>query len=608
MSILTLRKATLVGLTEDKAVILDQLQSLGVMHIIPLQAIAGRAVGTAKGRAARTSSKLAENTHEVSPEQLRGGLHYLLDCKQKRKQVMSERHFNLLQVIEEVEQNRKARLTLVERRDFLQKRIKDLTPWGSFILPQENELYGQRFWFYLVPNFRMKEVEKVSLPWQLVHRDNRHSYIAVIAEDEPGINELPVVRTHTGAIPLEVLKRELEDLEIELETIEAERESFTRWIYLLQRSVAGTEDTAQLAEVADQTLDKEEIFAVQGWCSLNSVEQLTEFADQHCMVLQIDQPQDDELPPTLLDNPTALGGGEEVVQFFQMPGYRSWDPSRVVFFSFVSFFALIMSDAGYSLLLAAILIFYWQTMGKTETGIRIRAMGVALAMASFIWGVVVGSYFGAQAPFEWLQGLKMLDLNDFDSMMLLSISVGAVHLILGNLMMAWVKRNSLQKWASIGWAVVVCAALVGWIQGFEVAHWIVAGAGLVLVFVFSSAQPHWGGRRWLDGLLALTAITRIFGDVLSYLRLFALGLASASLAMTFNKLAVDVALALPAIGLLFKVLILLVGHLLNFVLTVISGVIHGLRLNLIEFYNWSLADEGYPFQPFAKQEVSPWIT
>jgi V/A-type H+-transporting ATPase subunit I len=78
--------------------------------------------------------------------------------------------------------------------------------------------------------------------------------------------------------------------------------------------------------------------------------------------------------------------------------------------------------------------------------------------------------------------------------------------------------------------------------------------------------------------------------------------------MTFNQLAIDVAAALPAIGLLFKVLILLAGHLINFVLTVVSGVIHGLRLNLLEFYNWSLADEGYAFQPFAKREVTSWIT
>jgi V/A-type H+-transporting ATPase subunit I len=69
-----------------------------------------------------------------------------------------------------------------------------------------------------------------------------------------------------------------------------------------------------------------------------------------------------------------------------------------------------------------------------------------------------------------------------------------------------------------------------------------------------------------------------------------------------------VADALPGIGLLLEILILILGHLLNFALTVVSGVIHGLRLNLIEFYNWSLADEGYPFQPFAKQEITPWTT
>lgn len=596
MSICALQKATLVGLTEEKAIILDQLQALGVMHIIPLS--------TPK----TTATPVERLAQGVSPERLHGGLHYLLSCKQKRKQVLSERHFDLPEVVDAVEVNRSRRLTLVERYDFLQKRIKDLQPWGSFILPAEEDLYGQRLWFYLVPNYKMKEVERTSLPWQLVHRDNRHSYVAVISKMEPELNEMPVVRTHTGSVPLLDLKNELEDIEVELETVEAEREALTRWIYLLQRSIAGTEDHAQLAEVSDQTLDREQIFAVQGWFPEERKSELEVFADNCDLVLLIEPPGESEVPPTLLENPTALAGGEEVVQFFQMPGYRSWDPSRVVFFSFVSFFALIMSDAGYSLLLGLILIFYWQNMGQSETGLRLRAMGVALAGAGFLWGVLVGSYFGAQAPFAWLAGFKLLDLNDFDSMMLLSISIGALHLVLGNLMMAWVRRKSVQALSSVGWAVAVLAALIGWIQEFHWLHWLLVAVGLCLVLLFSSMQRGWGLKRFLDGLLALTGITKLFGDVLSYLRLFALGLASASLAMTFNQLAVDVAAALPAIGLLFKVLILLVGHLLNFVLTVISGVIHGLRLNLIEFYNWSLADEGYAFQPFAKREVSPWIT
>lgn len=267
-----------------------------------------------------------------------------------------------------------------------------------------------------------------------------------------------------------------------------------------------------------------------------------------------------------------------------------------------------MSDAGYSLLLAAILIFYWQRMGYSQSGVRLRALGAALAGAGLIWGVLVGSYFGAGPPVEWLGSLKLMDLNDFDSMMLLSICIGAGHLILGNLMMAWVRRRRIQALASVGWAFAVLVALLGWIWGFSTLHWVLFAAGLGMVLLFSSERSDWGWRRLLDGLLGLSGVSKIFGDVLSYLRLFALGLASASLAMTFNQLALDVAAALPAIGLLFKVLILLLGHLLNFVLTVISGVIHGLRLNLIEFYNWSLADEGYAFAPFAKREVSPWIT
>ena len=592
MSIQSLQKATLVGLTEEKITILENLQALGIMHIIPLQKL----------------KHAIKPEHQVSPEQLHGILHYLLSCKQKRKQVLSERHFNLEEVAEQVDQNRSKRLALVERYDFLKKRIKDLQPWGSFSFPKDGELYGQRLWFYLVPNYRMKDVAKTKLPWQRVHRDNRYSYIAVISEEEPALNEMPVVRTHTGAVPLELLQRELEDIEVDLETVEAEREALTRWIYLLQRSIAGTEVAAQRAEVSTETLDRGEVFALQGWVADEAIPQLSEFAGAHSMVLQVEAPAEDEAPPTLLQNPTSMAGGEEVVHFFQMPGYRSWDPSRVVFFSFVSFFALIMSDAGYSLLLAAIVLFYRERLSVTETGRRLKAMGYALAGAGFIWGVVVGSYFGAEAPFEWLQALKLLDLNDFDSMMLLSIVIGASHLILANLMMAWVRRKSWQCIGSLGWAVSVSAALWGWIQGFAVEHWVLLTTGLVMVLLFSSERSDWGAKRFLDGLLALTGVTKIFGDVLSYLRLFALGLASASLAVTFNQLAIDVAAALPAIGLLFKVMILLVGHLLNFVLTVVSGVIHGLRLNLIEFYNWSLADEGYAFQPFAKQEVSPWIT
>jgi V/A-type H+-transporting ATPase subunit I len=105
-----------------------------------------------------------------------------------------------------------------------------------------------------------------------------------------------------------------------------------------------------------------------------------------------------------------------------------------------------------------------------------------------------------------------------------------------------------------------------------------------------------------DGTLAITHASKLFGDVLSYMRLFALGLASASLAGTFNSLATQIGHGVPGIGVLLAILILLFGHGINILLGILSGVVHGLRLNYIEFFGWALSDEGYPFKALARRE------
>jgi V/A-type H+-transporting ATPase subunit I len=96
----------------------------------------------------------------------------------------------------------------------------------------------------------------------------------------------------------------------------------------------------------------------------------------------------------------------------------------------------------------------------------------------------------------------------------------------------------------------------------------------------------------------------VFGDVLSYLRLFALGLATAMLAATFNDLAGQLQGALGGLGVLVALVTILVGHTLTFVLAVVSGVVHGLRLEYIEFNAWALSGEGYRFQPLRKREAA----
>jgi V/A-type H+-transporting ATPase subunit I len=132
----------------------------------------------------------------------------------------------------------------------------------------------------------------------------------------------------------------------------------------------------------------------------------------------------------LLDNPAPIAAGQDLVAFYQMPAYDAWAPSRVIFFSFAAFFALILSDAGYALLLGLALLLYWGRLGRGELGRRMRLLAATLVGTSLAWGLLIGSYFGFAPSPESLWGrLHLRDITDFSTMMRLSVGIGVLHLI-----------------------------------------------------------------------------------------------------------------------------------------------------------------------------------
>ena len=279
----------------------------------------------------------------------------------------------------------------------------------------------------------------------------------------------------------------------------------------------------------------------------------------------------------------------------------------MVLYSFAIFFAMIISDGGYGLLLAAVVAHYWKRMSDSAAGRRWRWVLLTLVVATIGYGILVGSFFGvAPAAGSWPARLAILDMTNTTTMMALSVTIGVIHVVMGNIMDAARHGWSPRALPSLGWALFVLSgftlfvAMQAGADAVQTPATAVAALGLVLVFAFSG----YGSRPlgWLGkGLVALTRITAAFGDVLSYLRLFALGLASASLAIAFNNMADGAREGIPAVGLLVAIAILAIGHSLNLVLAVASGFIHGLRLNVIEFFNWGLPEEGPLFRPFKKK-------
>ncbi len=596
MSIVALKKLTFCGLSTDKTIVLEALQKLGGTHLI----------------AVSNQSALPPFAPSESAEHACKALKFLSQCPNRRHQQNNADGFDFDHVIERVLDIQLNNRQLTDKRDLLNKRIKEVEPWGNFSLPENEQLAGLRLWFYIVPKHLMKKVRGGDLVWQVVSTGNLYDYVVVIADQEPAVSRMPVPRTHTGHVSLATLQSELGQVELALEDLQAERESLTRWIGLIAANLGKAVDQSDLTNAHAITLDRDGVFIVQAWVAETNLACFEQFARQYQLALTVTSPGAGEIPPTLLKNPPLWSGGQDLVGFYQTPSYFGWDPSLVVFFSFALFFAMIMSDAGYAALLAVFLSLKWRSMGRTNTGLHFRMLALTVILASLAWGVITGGYFGYSFPEQSLPGrLKIIDMTDFDAMMRLSIFVGVLHIALANAVMAYQRRTKTTAWAALGWLAVVIGGFVIWTASttqnsvMQQTGYALLIAGCLLLLLFSSERAVVKPTDWLwrilDGFRTLTDITSLFGNVLSYLRLFALGMASMSMALTFNQLAVQVYHAMPGAGLVLSVFILLVGHALNLLLCVLSGVVHGLRLNFIEFYKWSVSDEGYPFKAFEKK-------
>ncbi|MBX3435676.1 MAG: V-type ATP synthase subunit I [Pirellulales bacterium] len=596
MSIVPLDKATICGPLAQRDAALDALQRFGRLHLINLNdATTPKRGDSLKSADARTALK------------------HLQSCPLRRRAPQRCRNFDFRRVVAKALKNKRQHEALVDERDEVAKAIEIATPWGEFRQPKKGEFGSARLWFYVVPRRDADRVRQSAVPCQIVAVDPTALYCVVVAAEEP--TPRPGERVELDRRPLSELAARREEIDDALEDLHWERVALTRWIPRLKRSLDAADDAAARAWAERLALSEPELFAIQAWVPQAARDELEEVTRGLGLALKLAPPDPADEPPTLLDNPDRVAGAEGAVTFYITPAYRAWDPTPVMFVSFSLFFGMILADAGYGLVLAAALGLFWRRLGATRKGAQFRTLLATIVGATIVFGSMTGSYFGlAPRPDSTLGRLRVLDFAARGQMMGLSILIGVGHLSLANLVTAWRARHSLRALGSIGWVLMMIGALMAAAEllatpwGATVAPW---GKGLVVlgvaaVLLFSSDRPlkaarlrDWLGRV-VDGVSALTGITKLFGDVLSYLRLFALGLASGQLAVTFNELASHMA-EKRGLGLLLASVILIAGHGINLALGLMGGVVHGLRLNCIEFFNWSLTEEGRPFEPYQKK-------
>lgn len=586
MSIAALSQVVVFGTLARKPEVLAALQALGCLHL--------EAAGAGRGGVAA-----------AEPPDARRALAFLLAAPLRRHPARPGEAFDPDTVAARALAIAERLKAIDEAQHALARRLAAVEPWGDYALDPALPARGLRLWFYAVPRHRLGEIPAGITAWQVVGADHRFCHVAVVHGEEPA--GMPVPRAHTGSVRRRDLLAERQALDAESDELQAERSALTRWCDALAHRLAERMDARARVAAARGTDDREGLFVLHAWAPQGALPALREAGDAHGFAL-LRLPDDPAAtPPTLLLNHGAARHGQALLGIYMTPHARGWDPSAWVFGAFVLFFGMVMSDLGYALVMAALLL-AWQPRAAPAQTLR-RLFGW-LTLSSALWGVATGTWFGTAPP--PLVALALVDGGDVRHMMALALGLGVLHVVLANLAAAHAARGAARV-AALGWAAVIggaAAALSGLsAQGVAAVDPPLSLGVALLGFVAVAGGALAAGEGVLGRigrlLQSLMRLPSALGDVLSYLRLFALAYAGASLAGAFNGLAAPLA-ELPGLGGLLAALVLLFGHGLNLVLSVVGGFVHGLRLNFIEFFGWAGIEEGRPFKVFKRQEASPW--
>jgi len=319
-------------------------------------------------------------------------------------------------------------------------------------------------------------------------------------------------------------------------------------------------------------------------------------------------------PPISLKNNWFVRQFEILTDMYGRPDYNEFDPTPYISIFFLLFFAMCMGDAGYGL----VLIIGGLLLKKTEGMKNLAPLVSILGVGTFIVGIVMHTFFGvdiAVLPWipSWLKSIMITGtIAGFEAQMVLALVIGVVHLCLAMVVKtvyATKNKGFLGSLGTWGWTLlIVGGVLVATLALFfsipaQVTKWIVIGLGIVSalgIFLFNDIKrnplKNIGSGLWET----YNTVTGLLGDVLSYLRLYALGLAGGMLGKAFNDIA-TMTLGDGGFGWVPFIIILVIGHALNLAMCCLGAFVHPLRLNFLEFFKNSGYDgKGRIYRPIKK--------
>ena len=352
-----------------------------------------------------------------------------------------------------------------------------------------------------------------------------------------------------------------------------------------------------------------------GYVPAKRADALKRAASENGWALLVDDPAEDDPVPTLVENPRWIRIIRPMFQLMETtPGYREFDISFIFLLFFSLFFAMLIGDAGYGIILFVLTLVARLAMPRRPGGVF--SLLFVLSAATIVWGALSGTWFGVEALARQpllsrivIPQIASFGVENTKKVMFLCFVIGAVHLSIARLINFFRGLPGLVAFSELGWLSILWGMffVTRYIVLQEALNpmgiWLV-GAGILLVVVFGEQKG-----KFFKGVafgllrLPLSLLDSIssFSNIVSYVRLFAVGLATVAVATNFNAMAAEVGFGIPS-GLI-SAFILFFGHTLNIIMGAMSVIVHGVRLNMLEFsgqlgMEWT----GVPYKPFQETE------
>ncbi len=602
--IVPMKKLTLLCVAHDRAATLEALRELGALHVTPVVSPAGSGLDVAREKAA--GLRRVVEALPAAP-----------DAKPTGRDAWT--------VVAETSDLMDERKDWQERLDHLQGEIARLEPFGSFdpLAVVALAKLGVVLKLYRAPAKSGLPLPEGVAACKLAVRKS-DAYWALFGRkpfDWPGADEQRLPEDS-----LEELKRECDRLRGALEKSAAELQSAAGDRLLAEKLLAQADAEVRLQEVRAGMGAAEAIAYVQGFVPAEDVDRVRAAAAGRGWGLVVAEPGPQDDVPVKLRPPRWATPIRAVFQGINiLPGYAEADVSAVFMLFFSLFFAMIIGDAGYGAIFLGLT--WWARKKLPRDAFRLLTVTSVCTVA---WGLVTGTIFGLSPEILARAGLDQIQIpfladpaKSALNIMGLCFLIGAVQITIGHLwnVVDLVRAKKLKALEQLGWVLttwgmffladnmVLKGNMVGYLHLsaagqaglFQGLTWAgIAGVALIALFMMPPREIKDG---WFNLALLPLNLVGNFTDVVSYVRLYAVGTAGFAVANAFNTMIFggDVTLLGGLVGAVFAFL----AHTLNILLSVMGVLVHGIRLNTLEFSNHKgISWSGSAYRPFAKPEVA----